>query len=80
MRTRVNLSLPEFGFVVMTRGVLGAGIGLLASEGLRKRARRRLGAALMSIGVLTTPPALYLLFRREAAGGDKTPDRGTAAS
>ena len=77
---RVNLSLPEFGFVVMTRGALGAGIGLLASAGLRKRARRRLGAALVILGVLTTPPALYLLFGREAAAGDAPADRGAAAS
>ena len=27
---KVDLTLPEFGFVVVTRGGLGAGIGLLA--------------------------------------------------
>ena len=80
MRRRVNLSLPEFGFVVVTRAALGAGIGLLASAGLCKRTRRRLGATLVIIGALTTPPALYLLFGREAAGGDAAPDRGAAAS
>ena len=80
MRRTVNLSLPEFGFVVATRAALGAGIGLLASAGLCKRTRRRLGATLVIIGALTTPPALYLLFGREAAGGNAAADRGAAAS
>ena len=65
MRKRVDLSLPEFGFVVATRAALGAGIGLLASAGLCKRTRKRLGAGLLTVGALTTLPALYLLFGRE---------------
>ena len=65
MRKRVDLSLPEFGFVVATRAALGAGIGLLASAGLCKRTRKRLGASLLTVGALTTLPALYLLFGRE---------------
>lgn len=80
MKRRVNLSLPEFGFVVATRAAFGAGIALLASAGLCKRTRRRLGATLVIIGALTTPPALYLLLGREAAGGDAAADRGAAAS
>ncbi len=65
MRKRVDLSLPEFGFVVATRAALGAGVGLLASAGLGKRARKRLGATLLTIGALTTIPAFYFLFGRE---------------
>lgn len=80
MERRVNLSLPEFGFVVVTRGLLGAGIGLLASARLCKRTRRRLGTALVILGALTTPPAVYLLFGREAAGGEATADRSAGAS
>jgi hypothetical protein len=60
---RVNLSLPQFGFVVATRAALGAGLGLLAAERLSRRPRRRLGAALVTIGVLTTVPAVFLLRR-----------------
>jgi hypothetical protein len=60
---RVNLSLRQFGFVVATRAVLGAGLGLLAGERLSRRPRRRLGAALVTIGVLTTIPAVFLLRR-----------------
>ena len=60
---RLDLSFPEFGFIVATRAALGAGIGLLAAERLRSRNRHRLGAALLAIGVLTTIPAAYLLLR-----------------
>jgi len=65
MKKRVDLSLPEFGFVVATRAALGAGIGLLASASLCKRSRKRLGASLLTFGALTTLPALYLLSGRE---------------
>ncbi len=61
---RLDLSFPEFGFIVATRAALGAGIGLLAAERLRSRSRRRLGAALVAIGVVTTIPAAFLLFRQ----------------
>ena len=72
MRKRIDLSLPEFGFVVGTRAALGAGIGLLASTRLCKRDRKRLGATLLTVGALTTLPAVYLLFGREPAGGPYT--------
>lgn len=61
---RLDLSFPEFGFIVATRAALGAGIGLLAAERLRSRSRHRLGAALLAIGVVTTIPAAFLLFRQ----------------
>ncbi|MGE5414984.1 MAG: hypothetical protein ACM3NW_12465 [Syntrophomonadaceae bacterium] len=61
---RVELSGPQFGFIVATRVALGAGIGLLASSLLATRRRKRLGAALVAIGALTTAPALYLVFRK----------------
>jgi hypothetical protein len=61
---RLDLSFPEFGFIVATRAALGAGIGLLAAEKLPPRNRHRLGAALLAIGVLTTIPAAFLLLRQ----------------
>ena len=72
---RVDLSLPEFGFVVATRGALGAGIGLLAADRLRRRNRRRLGAALLALGALTTIPAAFMIFGR----GDASADRDTSS-
>ena len=43
MKKNVDLSLPEFGFVVATRAALGAGIGLLAAGRLDRRSRQRVG-------------------------------------
>lgn len=63
---RVDLSLPQFGFVVATRAALGAGIGLLASAKLRRKTRQRVGATLLTLGALTTIPAAYLLFNRRS--------------
>lgn len=68
---RLDLSFPEFGFIVATRAALGAGIGLLAAEKLRSRDRHRLGAALLAIGVLTTIPAAFLLFRQLGPTGGR---------
>ena len=68
MKKRVDLALPEFAFVVATRAALGAGIGLLAAARLGKRSRKRLGASLLTFGVLTTVPALYFLFGHEDRG------------
>ena len=61
---RVELSRPQFGFIVATRVMLGAGIGLLASSLLATRRRKRLGAALLTVGAVTTAPAMYLVFRK----------------
>ena len=68
---RVDLSFPEFGFVVATRAALGAGIGLLVTGRVCRQSRRRLGAALLAVGALTTIPAAFLLFGREAGPGPK---------
>src|SRR5262245_7677546 len=65
MNRRVDLSLPEFAFVVATRAALGAGVGLLASARLPKRLRKRIGASLLTVGALTTLPALYFLFGQD---------------
>ena len=68
---RLDLSFPEFGFIVATRAALGAGIGLLAADRLRSRSRRRLGTALLAIGVVTTIPAAFLLFRQFGPAGGR---------
>jgi len=65
-KRRVNLSPPELAFVVGTRAALAAGIGLLCSARLSTRARKRIGATLLTLGALTTLPAAYLVFGRNA--------------
>ena len=67
----VELSLPEFGFIVATRAALGAGIGLLATGRLCRRTRQRVGAALLAAGALTTIPAALLLFGRRTPASPK---------
>ena len=61
---RIDLSYPQFGFIVATRVALGAGIALLAASRLGARRSRRLGTALLTLGAVTTAPALYLVFRK----------------
>jgi len=51
-----TLSTPQLMFVVATRGMLGAGLGLLAGSRLKTRAHRA-GLALALIGAATTIPA-----------------------
>ncbi|HEY3202398.1 MAG TPA: hypothetical protein VGL03_01950 [Thermoanaerobaculia bacterium] len=74
---RLDLSFPEFGFVVATRAALGAGIGLLLADKLGRCNRRRVGATLLALGVLTTIPAAFMLFGRGRAAERK---RTTAAA
>jgi hypothetical protein len=60
---RLNLPAPAFFFIVATRALLGAGIGLLVSDKLPRRRRRAVGATLVGIGALTTIPAILSLMR-----------------
>jgi cation transport regulator len=60
----MNVSLPEIAFIAATRGVGGAGIGLLAGNYLKPGQRRTLGLALLAIGILTTVPIALAARRR----------------
>ena len=60
----LNVSLPEIAFIAATRGVGGAGIGLLASGYLKASERKKLGLALLAIGILTTIPIALTARRR----------------
>ncbi len=59
---RLDLSFPEFGFIVTTRAALGAGVGLLLARRLGRRQQRSVGTALVAIGALTTIPAAFALL------------------
>ena len=58
----IVLNMPTFGFVVMTRGMLGVGIGLLLSERFSAEQRRTIGLTLIAIGAATTIPAVMAVF------------------
>jgi hypothetical protein len=53
----LTLNLPTFGFVVMTRAMLGAGVALLMSDRLSPEQRRAVGFTLVMVGIATTIPA-----------------------
>ena len=61
MKLRV-LSVPELGFIVATRGMLGAGLGLLVSERISPEQRRAVGWMLVAVGLVTTIPAALAVF------------------
>jgi hypothetical protein len=61
MRTK-TLTLPEFMFIVGTRGMLGVGVGLLLADKFSASARRAVGVAFAALGAATTIPAAMLLF------------------
>jgi len=58
----VVLNLPTFGFVVATRAMLGAGVGLLLSDRLSPEQRRAVAFTLIGIGAVTTVPALFAVL------------------
>ena len=58
---RLDLSYPEFGFIVGSRVALGAGLALLLAERLGGR-RRGLGTTLVVMGALSTVPAVLTLL------------------
>ena len=64
----VTLQLPQLAFIVATRAVLGAGIGLLVAGLLPAERRKRLGTTLVAAGAATTVPAALLLLRRIKVG------------
>ena len=58
---RIDLSIPQFAFVVATRAALGAGIGMLLSPRLPRKRLRAVGLTLVALGALTTVPALIAI-------------------
>jgi hypothetical protein len=63
-----SVTVPEVAIVAATRGVAGAGIGLLVADFLRRDTRRTLGWTLLAMGALTTIPIAMALFgKRETS-------------
>jgi hypothetical protein len=59
-----ELRLPELALLAGTRGMLGAGIGLLLADKLSEDQRRGIGWALVAIGALTTIPLAMMVLSR----------------
>jgi hypothetical protein len=58
-----TITIPELGLVASTRGMLGAGIGLLAAPKLGDRERRAVGLTLLLVGLITTIPLALEILR-----------------
>jgi uncharacterized membrane protein YfcA len=65
-----EVTLPELALIAGTRGMLGAGIGLLLSGQLSRDQRRAVGWTLVAVGAITTVPLLMNVF-----GQDENPDK-----
>jgi hypothetical protein len=55
MRT-TQLTLPEIALIAATRGMLGAGIGLLLAPKINEDQRKAAGWTLLLVGAVTTIP------------------------
>lgn len=53
---RTELSLHQLGMIAGTRGMLGAGLGLLLADRLPPESRKAIGWTLVGIGIATTIP------------------------
>jgi hypothetical protein len=53
---RANLSLPQLGLIVATRGMLAAGGAFLISHRLSEAKRKKIGWPLLAVGVISTIP------------------------
>jgi len=51
-----SLTLPDIMLIAITRGMLGAGIGLLVAGRLSNEQRRAVGRTLLLVGAVTTIP------------------------
>ena len=66
----LDVSLPEMFFVAATRGMAGAGVGLLASNYLAPETRRHVGWTLLGIGLVTTLPIVATVVARRHTRAD----------
>jgi len=57
-----KLTLSEIALIASTRGMLGAGIGLLLAGKLSKDKRRAAGWTLVAVGAVTTIPLMMSVF------------------
>ena len=71
MRT-TEINLPQLGFIVVTRAALAFGAGLLVASQLEESERRKLGAALVGLGAITTIPAAMFVLRGRRRGRRKS--------
>ncbi len=58
-----TISIPTLALIGSTRGMLGAGLGLLLANKLSDVRRRGVGTSLLAVGLLSTIPLAMHIFR-----------------
>lgn len=66
MTNEKRLNLSDIMLIAVTRGMLGAGIGLLAAGKLTGEQRRAVGRTLVLVGAVTTLPLVWRVFGQHA--------------
>ena len=59
-----DIAVPTLGLVAATRGILGFGAGVLASQKIPRRRRARVGWTMLGVGVASTVPLAFHVLRR----------------
>jgi hypothetical protein len=63
---KAELTLPEIALIAATRGMLGAGAGLLLADKLNEDQRKAIGWTLLLVGAVSTIPlAIEVLSKRQ---------------
>jgi hypothetical protein len=63
---KAELTLPQIALIAGTRGLIGAGAGLLLADKLNDDQRRAIGWTLLLIGAISTIPlAIEVLSNRQ---------------
>ena len=68
---KLELTLPELALIAGTRGMLGAGIGMLLADKITDDKRKAIGWTLLAIGAISTIPlAIEVLGRKHETPED----------
>ncbi len=65
----VELNLPQLAMIAGTRGLLGAGLGLLIADRIPKERRQAVGWTLVAVGALTTIPLAMQVLQKKGLKG-----------
>jgi hypothetical protein len=64
MIKETRLTLPRLFAIAATRGLLGAGIGLLLADKIPHSRRLPIGAVLLGIGLVSTIPLAFPIVKK----------------
>jgi hypothetical protein len=67
-----QVTLPEMAIVAATRGMAGAGAGLLLADAIRPETRKAVGWTLLAIGAISTVPIVMALFGKRDGSNIET--------